>query len=149
MAQRPAVVLTRGQGKDGNPDFSQYVRDHPTNYIWRADLERLTARLVNMDPFYKRIWVNTYFIHPPGVFPRRDTLSFDVWGFGGRGDPLDVNLGWQVRQLLFNDRNLPNIDWIIWQGRMWTRKLFREISAPPGPAGSDAGHFQHIHVTYL
>ena len=107
MAERPPVVLERGHGKDGNPAFSQFVRDHPTNYIWRADLERLTARLVNMDPFYRRIWVNTYFIHPAGVFPRRDTLSFDVWGFGGRGDPLDVNLGWRVRQLLFNDPNPP------------------------------------------
>jgi hypothetical protein len=149
MAQRPPVVLERGHGKDGNPAFSQFVRDHPTNYIWRADIERLTARLVNMDPFYRRIWVNTYFIHPAGVFPRRDTVSFDVWGFGGRGTPLDVNLGNRVRQLLFNDPNLPNIDWIIWQGRMWTERLRREISSPPGAPGSDPQHLQHIHVTYI
>jgi len=149
MAQRPPVVLERGHGKDGNPAFSQFVRDHPTNYIWRADLERLTARLVNMDPFYRRIWVNTYFIHPAGVFPRRDTLSFDVWGFGGRGDPLDVNLGWQVRRLLFNDPNPPNINWIIWQGRMWSFLGGPNQPSPPGAPGSDAGHFQHIHVTYF
>ena len=151
MAQRPPVVLERGHAKDGNPALSQYVRDHPTNYIWRADIERLTARLVNTDPFYRRIWVNTYFIHPPGVpLPRRDTLSFDVWGFGGRGDPLDVNLGWQVRQLLFTDPNLPDINWIIWQGRMWfVSGNPKETRAPLGPPGSDAGHFEHIHVTYL
>ena len=151
MAQRPPVVLERGHAKDGNPALSQYVRDHPTNYIWRADIERLTARLVNTDPFYRRIWVNTYHIHPPGVpLPLRDTLSFDVWGFGGRGDPLDVNLGWQVRQLLFTDPNPPNINWIIWQGRMWFVSGNPQRSpAPSGPAGSDAGHFEHIHVTYL
>lgn len=151
MAQRPPVVLERGHGKDGNPDFSDYVKKHPTNYIWRADIERLTHRLVNMDPFYKKIWVNTYVVHPPGVpLPLRDKLSFDVWGFGGRGDPLDVNLGWQVRRVLFNDPNLPNINWIIWQGRMWFRFGNPQKSpAPAGPPGSDAGHFQHLHVTYL
>ncbi|MDP9410799.1 MAG: hypothetical protein M3P70_09895 [Actinomycetota bacterium] len=148
MAERPPVVLRKGQGKDGNPSVP-YVRDHPTNYVWRADLERLTARLVNMDPFYRRIWVNTYFIHPPGVAPPpRDTVSFDVWGFGGRGTPLEVNLGWQVYRTLFDDPKLPNINWIIWQGRMWTR-TGGPGPAPPGPPGSDAGHFNHIHVTYL
>ena len=148
MAQRPPVVLTKGQCNDGNPAFSQFVRDHPTNYIWRADLERLTARLVNMDPFYRRIWVNTYFIHPAGVFPRKDMLSFDVWGFGGRGDDLEPRLGDQVFRTLFNDRNFPNIHWIIWRGRMWTRAGGFGKS-PPGPRDSDPGHFSHIHVTYL
>lgn len=148
MGERPPVVLKRGLGRDGNPNFF-YNQQHPTNYIWRADIERLTARLVNMDPFYRRIWVNTYIFHPPRVLPRRDMVSFDVWGFGGRGTPLDVNLGWQVRRLLFNDPRLPNINWIIWQGVWWTSWLRRDTPAPPGPPGSDPGHFQHLHVTYL
>ncbi|MGH3144267.1 MAG: hypothetical protein ACRDTR_00520 [Rubrobacter sp.] len=145
MGQRPPVVLFRGQGKDGNPNHP-YVHNHPTNYIWRWDIERLTARLVNMDPFYRRIWVNTYFRHPP-VSPR-DRTSFDVWGFGGRGDPLDVELGWQVRKLLFNDPHLPYIDWIIWQGRWW-KDGFGPGPSPPGPPGSDPKHLTHLHVTYL
>jgi len=148
MCARPRVVLEKGQGKDGNPNASSYVRDHPTNYIWRANIEQLTDRLVNMDPFYRRIWVNTYFFHPPVVTPRRDMLSFDVWDFGGRGFHLDVNLGNQVFQRLFNDPNLPNINWIIWQGRMWTRGVGFGPS-PPGPPDSDPGHFSHLHVTYL
>jgi hypothetical protein len=148
MGQRHPVVLRRGQGKDGNPNFSTYVRNHPTNYIWRADIERLTTRLVNMDQFHRRIWVNTYFHHPPFVTPFKDMVSFDVWGFGGRGDPLDVNLGWQVRKLLFNDPNLPNINWIIWQGHWW-RSWAGPGPAPPGPPDSDPKHLTHLHVTYL
>jgi hypothetical protein len=108
MANRPPVVLERGHGRDGNPDFSDYVKQHPTNHIWRADIERLTHRLVNMDPFYGKIWVNNVGVHPPGIpLPLRDKLSFDVWGFGGRGDPLDVNLCWQVRRLCSTIRTSP------------------------------------------
>jgi hypothetical protein len=147
MGARHRVRLVKGQGKDGNRSVD-YVRRHPTNYVWRKDIERLTARLVNMDAFHRRIWVNTYFIHPPGVTPHRDKLSFDVWGFGGRGDPLPEDLGWRVRRFLFGLRGLPNINWIIWQGRMWTIRG-GPGPAPPGPPGSDAGHFNHLHVTYL
>jgi hypothetical protein len=141
---RPKVVLKAGQGKDGSPSVP-YVRAHPTNYIWRADIERLTDRLVNMDRFYRRIWVNTYFDHPPGW--HKDTVSFDLWGFGGRGDKLDASLGNQVFQTLFDDPHLPNIWWTIWQGRMWTRSGGWG-PAPWGPPDSDPGHYSHIHVTY-
>ena len=150
MGQRPRVVLKRGEGKDGNPSF-RYVRDHPTNYVWEPRIEKLTKRLVNMDPFHRRIWVNTYFDHPPGVTPRRDKVSFDVWGFGGRGDPLDVELGWRIRRLLFRlskKRGGPNIAWIIWRGRMWEHGVGPKPS-PPGPRDSDPKHLTHLHVTYL
>ncbi len=71
MGARPRVVLKKGQGKDGNRNHD-YVRKHPTNYIWRADIERLTARLVNMDAFSRRIWGTPTFIirlasHPLGT----------------------------------------------------------------------------------
>jgi hypothetical protein len=65
---RPRAVLRRGQGKDGDPDFSSYVAQHPTNYIWREKIEALTDRLVNTDPFSKHIWVDAYKKRPPG-FP--------------------------------------------------------------------------------
>jgi hypothetical protein len=143
---KPQVVLRKGQGKDGDPNFSWYVKKYPTHYNWRGDIEKLTHRLVNMDPFYKKIWVNTYYLHPP-PFPQ-PTVSFDVWGFGGRGDSLDVNLGWKVRQMLFKDKKQPNIWWMIWQGKEW-RNGFGERAAPWGPKGSDPDHLTHIHVTYL
>jgi predicted chitinase len=63
--ERKAVVLKKGLGKDGNPNVG-YVQAHPTNYLWRPDIEKLTARLVNMPEFYKKIWINTYVQHPPG-----------------------------------------------------------------------------------
>jgi hypothetical protein len=94
-----AVMLEPGHGKDGNPSFP-YVREHPTNYDWRQDIELLTHRLVNRDSFRGYIWINTYERHPPGgeddFWRHRDTTSFDVWGFDGRGDPRPV--GWFLCQ---------------------------------------------------
>lgn len=146
------IVLEKGRGKDGDPTFP-YVREHPTNYNWREDIEELTHRIVNMEPFKGRIWINTYQHHPPGgpddFWRHRDTTSFDVWGFGGRGDPLLKKLGDQVHHVLFSDVNPPDIWWIIWQGSMWSRFQGGFVDAPGGPVGSDPGHFRHIHVTYL
>lgn len=143
--ERKAVALKTGLGKDGNPAVF-YVRQHPTNYDWRDDLESLTARLVNMDGFYKKIWINTYMGHPPGW--NRDMTSFDVWGFGGRGDPLPVEIGQQVFDAIFNDPDPPHIWWTIYRGRMWTR-VGGWQGSPAGPPDSDPEHNQHIHVTYL
>jgi len=148
-----AVVLETGHGKDGNAAFP-YVNNHPTNYNWREDIERLTHSIVNRDSFTGRIWINTYHHHPPGApddFWRwRDTTSFDVWGFDGRGDPLPKELGDRVYHVLFNDPAPPHIWWIIWQGEMWSRfQVPPRMPAPGGAAGSDPGHFLHIHATYL
>ena len=143
--ERKAVVLKTGLGKDGDSSVD-YVREHPTNYDWRDDIEELTSRLVNMDEFYEKIWINTYFEHPP-VW-NRDITSFDVWGFGGRGDPLPVDIGRQVYDAIFDDPNPPDIWWIIYQGNMWTRAGGDEPS-PEGPPDSDPEHQLHIHVTYL
>src|ERR687898_878725 len=41
-----AIELKQGLGKDGSPTIP-YVRAHPTNYVWRDDIERLTRGLVN------------------------------------------------------------------------------------------------------
>jgi len=147
-----AIELKQGLGKDGNPTVP-YVREHPTNYVWREDIERLTHRLVNREAFERRIWINTYHHHPPGAafWHNRDTTSFDVWGFGGRGDTLPKELGYRVYDVLFNEPDPPDIWWIIWQGEIWSRFYNRPRRRPfPGGAGDvDAGHFHHIHVTYL
>jgi hypothetical protein len=74
--------------------------------------------------------------------------SFDVWGFGGRGDLLGANLGNEVFWTLFSDKKPPHISWIIWQGKQW-RHGVGWIIAPGRPPDSDPGHFSHIHVTYL
>ena len=144
--ERKAVVLKAGLGKDGNPNVT-YVREHPTNYIWRASIERLTARLVNMDRFYKKIWINTYKGHPPGW--NRDTTSLDVWGFGGRGDTLPPEIGKQVFDVIFEDPNPPNIWWTIYRGEIWKRVTGAWEPFSEGPPDSDPRHDNHIHVTYL
>ena len=141
-----AIELKKGLGKDGSSVFP-YVRNHPTNYNWRPDIERLTHRLVNREAFRGRIWINTYERHPPGsqddFFRHRDTTSFDVWGFEGRGDPLPKELGDRLYDVLFDEPDPPDIWWIIWQGEIWSR-FFRRPKRRPDP-----DHFDHIHVTYL
>jgi hypothetical protein len=86
------VVLKRGLGKDG---FGSYVAEFPTRYFWVGRVKRIAQRIANKDGFREKIWVNTYVKHPP-AFPR-PKLSMDVWGFGGRGDPLPPDLGNRVR----------------------------------------------------
>ena len=49
-----AIELKQGLGKDGSPTIP-YVRAHPTNYVWRDDIERLTRGLVNREAFERRI----------------------------------------------------------------------------------------------
>ena len=148
-----AIKLEKGHGKDGNPSFP-YVSAHPTNYNWRDDIEQLTHSIVNKESFRGRIWINTYHHHPPGgeddFWRHRDTTSFDVWGFDGRGDPLPRELGDRVYHVLFHDPDPPDIWWIIWQGEIWSRFQHpRRQPSLPGPAGSDPRHLTHIHVTYL
>jgi hypothetical protein len=139
------IVLKTGLRKDGDPSV-QYVWEHPTNYIWRDDIERLTRKLVNMPELRGKVWINTYKGHPPGW--NRDTTSFDVWGFGGRGDPLPLEIGQRVFDVIFNDPNPPDIWWTIYRGRMWTR-IGGWGPSSPGPPDSDARHDRHIHGTYL
>jgi hypothetical protein len=53
-----------------------------------------------------------------------------------------------VFNAIFHDPYEPNIFWIIWNGRMWVRGSGWQ-AAPGGPPDSDAGHYNHIHVTYM
>ena len=80
----------------------------------------------------------------------------DFWGgglsngqyVGNRGKPIGAFLGHKVWNAIYQDSYLPKIFWIIWNGRMWVRGLGWGPS-PWGPPDSDAGHFRHIHVTYV
>lgn len=121
-----------------------YVDMHPTRYYWRSDVASVVRKVYEKFGWDK-IHLNTYVGHPPGY--NRDTTSFDVWGPGGRGDPLDPVLGKRIFTFLFDDPNPPDIDWTIYQGRMWSDGGGAEPS-PAGPPDSDPEHRKHIHETY-
>lgn len=135
-----------------------YSVDHPTNFNWRPDVAQLVSRIQRQFP--NQTYANTYSWHPPysppAITRRYDAVSVDFWGgglsngryVGYRGKPIGTALGHRVWQALWNDPHAPNISWIIWNGRMWIRG--RGWSAAPwGPADSDAGHYEHIHVSYV
>ena len=142
----------------GTRGMRSYIDDHPTNFDFREDVARLVNRIQQKFPW--QTFANTYYWHPPYAPPtitvRYDAVSVDFWGggmvngkyAGYRGKPIGTNLGQQVWNALFYDKYLPAISWIIWNGRMWVRGSgWRQ--APGGPADSDAGHYNHIHVTYV
>ena len=134
-----------------------YISDHPTSFNFRADVARLVNRIQKQFPW--QTFANTYSWHPPYDPPtitvRYDAVSVDFWGggrsngryVGYRGKPIGTSLGHRVFRALFNDPHEPNIFWIIWNGRMWLRGRGWG-PAPWGPPDSDAGHYNHIHVTY-
>ena len=131
-----------------------YISDHPTHFDFRADV----ARAVNwvQAKFPSQTFANTYYMHPPVYGRKYEFVSVDFWGgglsngryVGYRGKPIGASLGHQVWDALFHDPNLPNIFWIIWNGRMWVRGTGWGNS-PWGPADSDPRHEKHIHITYV
>jgi hypothetical protein len=133
----PEPSWSRGSGS--------YVAIHPTNYRLRADVRKLALKYLNHPELKGKISINTYLNHPPGW--NRDTTSFDVWGWGGRGFALSPELRRKVFSIIFDDPSEPLIWWIISGGGMWTPYGWED--APWGPAGSDPDHIYHIHVTYF
>lgn len=131
-----------------------YLTDHPTNWNWAPFVHARVKRALKAHP---NATANTYWDHPPDTqVPRRwpvdyySRYSADFWGPGGRGDPINKQVGDRLYDSLFNSPG-PKIDWIIWQGRMWWRPATGGHGyqpAPWGPAGSDAQHMEHIHVTF-
>jgi hypothetical protein len=131
-----------------------YLSEHPTHFNFRADVARVVNRVQAKFPW--QTFANTYYQHPP-VFGRKyEFVSVDFWGGGRshgryagyRGKPIGTSLGQRVFSAVFNDRHLPNISWIIWNGRMWVRGTGWEAS-PWGPPDSDPRHEKHVHVTYV
>lgn len=127
------------------PTSGGYVARHPDRYAWRTRVAEMIRK--TYDKFgWDSIHINTYHDHPPGL--GRDYTSFDVWDRKGRGHALDPVLGQKVFDFLFNYEGLPNIEWCIYKGSMWSVRNGWTIS-PPGPADSDPRHDRHIHITYV
>jgi hypothetical protein len=131
------------------PNSPSYVERHPTRYQWRDDIERYIRQIYRRFGGPDSIHINTYVCHPEHENPFiacRDTVSYDIWGPDGRGDPVGDQKGQKIFRWLFNDPGEPFIAWIIWQRRIWIRK-----DRPPRwfPFGNDpfTWHDDHIHVT--
>jgi hypothetical protein len=151
----------RSPGGAKEVGIRSYIDDHPTNFDWREDVEQLVNRIQAQFPW--QTYANTYFWHPPYDPPtitvQYDAVSVDFWGggiedgvyVGYRGKPIGTDLGNQVWNALAYDEYLPNIFWIIWDGWMWVSGVSGSgwSAAPWGPPDSDAGHYNHIHVTYF
>lgn len=139
--------------------LGSYLTDHPTHFNWRPDVRAAVNRVQSKFPYLT--YANTYTWHPPydppAITRRYDAVSVDFWGGGvvngryvgyrGKDINLTVN-GWRVFNALWYDPNPPNIWWIIYNGRIWIRGRGWS-SAPWGPPDSDAGHYRHIHCTFV
>lgn len=142
-----------------------YLSDHPTNFNWNPRVKERVALIQRRHPW--KTFINTYWDHPPDFHTPRlwpvdfySKKSFDVWGGGGnsqatysgyRGKPLPQELGKRIFHEIFNASGGPPIDWCIYRGKMyWSPKTGGSgwTASPAGPADSDPGHWQHIHVTY-
>jgi predicted chitinase len=126
-----------------------YIDWHPTRYddVWREDVERLCRYLV--DEF--GVWCNTYVGHPPpemvqGVY--YDAVSFDIWGSGYRGDPSYPERVDEAYWWFFNSgKEWPSIRWCIRKGEWWVDDGYDWRPYPEDDPWSDAGHYNHAHVT--
>jgi hypothetical protein len=126
-ALEPEIAVADSKGAEPPPDEEgrtrSYIVDHPTNFDWRQDVANLVKRIQGQFP--NLTYANTYFWHPPYAPPtitvRHDAVSVDFWGGGVlNGKYVDM--------------------WV--RGVGWKK-------APPGPPDSDAGHYKHIHVSYM
>lgn len=131
-----------------------YANRHWTHFNFNRDVKRSINRVQGKFPW--KTFANTYYQHPPGYNRKWEFRSVDYWGgglrngryAGYRGKPIGRRFGQRVFNAIFNDPYRPNIAWIIFNGYRWQR-YGGWGRAPWGPAGSDAGHYKHIHVTYM
>lgn len=122
-----------------------WLERHPTRYTWRQDVEELILRILVKFP---GVTITTYVDHPEGY--GLDTLSFDVWGEKGRGDPIGSARGQQVLDFVFNDPNPPLINWTVWNGRIWVRgEGWSSYGGENDDPITDARHTKHPHFTMV
>lgn len=148
--QFTTLVPPGHRDRQPNPGSRVYMERHPTRYRWREDIADL-IREVYREFGPDKIHINTYHEHPgreiaPNAFGR-DTTSFDVWDVKGRTEPINPELGEEIKRWLYRKEGEPNIDWIIWNKHWWNTSFpvnqWRRF-------GEDqfSWHTDHIHVTY-
>ncbi len=97
----------------------------------KAEAEKITKELADTS------W-NTYVRHgiPGGSVESR---TYDVWGGGGRGDPIASGTGFDVADKVLASGG-PEPLYIIRQGDMWRAGAWNPWPEDP--------HYDHTHVSY-
>jgi GH25 family lysozyme M1 (1,4-beta-N-acetylmuramidase) len=120
-----------------------YSERHPTRYHFAKHNQPLIRALYRELGGPEEIHINTYLDHPEGYHRTLD--SFDVWGPGGRGDPLPLDVGEEVFKICWEWKGLPDIEWAIYRRRIYSvLNNYR-----PEPWGKDpfTWHDDHYHQT--
>jgi len=55
--------------------------------------------------------------------------------------------GWQIAEWLRANAVALDVDYVIWQGRIWIRELAAQGWRPYNGYGATAGHYDHVHVS--
>ena len=90
-----------------------YSDTYWTHFEWRADVAKVIARAQKKKPWHT--FANTYYCHPPVYGRKYEFVSLDFWGggrvngkyVGYRGKPIGSALGWDMVDILWNDKYLP------------------------------------------
>jgi hypothetical protein len=117
----------------------------PTHFVWRPDV---FAVILGIRRRFPGVTVNTYTAHPfqngdDGNGWAWENVSFDVWGPGGRGDPIPYLTGRRVKRYVLNSSKTPPIRHWIWRHTLWTSFAGKSRWA----ADDHSGALRHLHVT--
>jgi hypothetical protein len=110
----------------------------PTRWRWRPSVRRVVRHI---ESNYSGAACNTYVCHPWCGWGR---VSVDVWGPGGRGDPIAYDLGWKILADVFNDPSNPPLRHTIYVHQLWT-----SFGGYSWWAKEDhSGRLRHVHLTF-
>lgn len=61
--------------------------------------------------------------------------------------PEQTARGWQVAEWLRGNAGRLQVDYVIWQGRIWSQQRSAEGWRPYNGYGATGGHYDHVHVS--
>lgn len=109
-----------------------------TRWRWRGDVRRVVAHLESQFPALR---ANTYVCHPWCGWGR---VSVDLWGRGGRGDPIPRDTGFLALREAFTLPWGPSLRHTIYLHQLWT-----DFGGYSWWRSDDhSGKLRHVHLTY-